>query len=267
VRWRLIHHHDYMTFRMMMQQLLQKINDLCECDPLMVQGKHQAPARTQGRHRRHASSVAGYPDFARPAALGPGFAEQRRQANGGFVLAVQDSPGFSQGLPNRGHRFVLPTLAFLRIGLEVFPLGSLLGQTGFPKPAPNRIFRNVHIDAVRQNRMQAADGPEVGFKAKTRCGRQHNAFKIVWTDTGQLARPAADWPPLQSGVAAHLLVTSQPAMQGGAIHATHLGDLGNGGSFRYRLHCPNTQRKRRITESSHGLHSLAFLAADEEWLV
>ena len=53
-----VHHDDYMTRFMMPQELIKEMNDLCRCNPLVVQDEEQASLRIDGGQRGHATALS-----------------------------------------------------------------------------------------------------------------------------------------------------------------------------------------------------------------
>src|SRR5487761_584097 len=55
VWWSLVHHHNQMPSRMMLQHLTEELDYLGRCDPLVEQSKQQVASPADGRHRGNAT--------------------------------------------------------------------------------------------------------------------------------------------------------------------------------------------------------------------
>src|SRR6202035_5749125 len=174
------------------------------------------------------------------------------QADGRFVLAIQDSAGFFQGFANLRERLVLPTPAGFRIGLEVLSLGGLPRQARLAQPSPNRVFGNVEVQMMHQHCMQTAHGPQVGLKSEFRCRRQDDVFEAFGSHAWQLSGPTADRPTLQPLFAVQI-VPYKPAMQRRSIDAIRGGSMRNWHSVSDCFDCTNAYVHSRIPVTVHGL--------------
>jgi hypothetical protein len=117
-----VHHNDHMTCLMVSQKLIEEVNHLRRCNPLLMQDEEQASLRIDGRQRGHATAFPCDVFLGSLPARCPRLGQERRERDVAFVLKIQQRPVFLDRLADLGHLIAEPCFTLFVVLLKVLSL-------------------------------------------------------------------------------------------------------------------------------------------------
>src|SRR5579872_788378 len=248
--WSLIHHYNQMPSRMMLQHLLEELDYLGGCDPLVERSKQQVTSTADGRHRGNAAALARHPNRRCLAARCPCLAEQCRQRDVRLVLKIQNRTVFLDRSANPGDFGLQPFLAGLLVNLKILSLRRLIRQARFAQSSPHGISRNDGTILTTQDLMYSPHSPQVSLEAKCRRWLQDDLIPYVFRKLSQFPRAATAGAALQAGFTLRIIPLA-PAKQRRSVHLIRRCGIYNTHSTPQSFNRSAPYLARRISASAH----------------
>ena len=226
VRPCLIHDHNEMPSLVVSEHLPQELNDFIRCNPFSVQTEQKMPLPADSRHGCYAASFASNTLLWSFSSRRPGFAQEGRQRDIGFVLKIRNSPVFFDGLADLGNFLPHPFFSSLFVDFVVFAFRLLVSQACFAKSSPDGVLRYRDFIFLFDDGTQAPHRPEVGFITELGSRVENQFLKFFFVKFLQQARSPAARSTLQA-ICAFGIIASHPSKNSRAVRSIRSCNLSN----------------------------------------